>query len=67
MLGVRNDEEFGRIKELNAHIYNISAERDFCEFIKENMRPQPEEYAKIRKRFRPSKGIVGKNLLKKRD
>ncbi|MGD2271593.1 MAG: MBL fold metallo-hydrolase [Desulfobacterales bacterium] len=38
----------GKIKELNAHIYTINNERTFCEFIMENMRPQPEEYAKIR-------------------
>jgi len=36
------------IKERNAHIYGIEKEQDFVKFIKDNMREQPESYAKIR-------------------
>ena len=36
------------IKKINADIYGIADEARFVEFIKSNMRPQPEEYAKIR-------------------
>ena len=39
---------FDRIKEINSDIYSISSEKEFFAFIKENMRQQPEEYAKIR-------------------
>jgi glyoxylase-like metal-dependent hydrolase (beta-lactamase superfamily II)/rhodanese-related sulfurtransferase len=38
----------GKIKSINAAIYGIDNEDDFYQFIKSNMRPQPEEYAKIR-------------------
>jgi glyoxylase-like metal-dependent hydrolase (beta-lactamase superfamily II) len=38
----------GDIKSRNTHIYAIDNEKDFFEFIKANMRPQPEEYARIR-------------------
>jgi hypothetical protein len=38
----------GKIKEINSHIYSIKDSGTFYAFIKENMRPQPEEYAKIR-------------------
>ncbi len=38
----------GEIKKKNADIYQIKNEVDFFDFIKRNMRPQPEEYAKIR-------------------
>jgi glyoxylase-like metal-dependent hydrolase (beta-lactamase superfamily II)/rhodanese-related sulfurtransferase len=38
----------GRIRELNAEIYGIDNEKAFVAFIKANIRPQPEEYAKIR-------------------
>ncbi|NNF98216.1 MAG: MBL fold metallo-hydrolase [Desulfobacteraceae bacterium] len=38
----------GKIKSLNADIYAIDNADDFYEFIEANMRPQPEEYAKIR-------------------
>ncbi|MFZ1200954.1 MAG: MBL fold metallo-hydrolase [Desulfobacterales bacterium] len=38
----------GKIKTDNANIYGIDNEKDFFEFIKVNMRTQPEEYAKIR-------------------
>jgi hypothetical protein len=36
------------IKKINADIYGIRDEAQFIEFIKSNMRQQPEEYAKIR-------------------
>lgn len=35
--------------ERNRDIYYIDSEEKFIEFIKDNMRPQPEEYAVIRK------------------
>ena len=35
-------------KEINASIYGITDESTFFDFIQSNMRPQPEEYAKIR-------------------
>jgi glyoxylase-like metal-dependent hydrolase (beta-lactamase superfamily II) len=38
----------GKIKEINSSIYSIADEAAFYAFIKENMRKQPEEYAKIR-------------------
>jgi glyoxylase-like metal-dependent hydrolase (beta-lactamase superfamily II)/rhodanese-related sulfurtransferase len=38
----------GQVKSTNAHIYSIENERNFVDFIRENMRPQPEEYATIR-------------------
>lgn len=38
----------GRIKADNADIYGIADEKAFFDFIRANMRPQPEEYAKIR-------------------
>ena len=38
----------GKIKADNANIYGIENENEFLKFIKENMRTQPEEYAKIR-------------------
>ena len=38
----------GKVKSTNEHIYGIEKEKDFIDFIKENMRPQPEEYATIR-------------------
>jgi glyoxylase-like metal-dependent hydrolase (beta-lactamase superfamily II) len=34
--------------ERNKAIYSIASEKEFIQFIKENMRPQPEEYAVIR-------------------
>jgi hypothetical protein len=36
------------IKKRNADIYRIDNEKAFYDFIKANMRQQPEEYAKIR-------------------
>ena len=41
-------EILGKIKEINASIYGITDESTFFNFIQSNMRPQPEEYAKIR-------------------
>jgi glyoxylase-like metal-dependent hydrolase (beta-lactamase superfamily II) len=38
----------GKIRKDNADIYTIADKSDFFEFIKDNMRKQPEEYAKIR-------------------
>ena len=38
----------GAIRERNAGIYGIANEADFFAFIQANLRPQPEEYAKIR-------------------
>jgi glyoxylase-like metal-dependent hydrolase (beta-lactamase superfamily II) len=38
----------GKIKVDNSNIYGIEDENEFLKFIKENMRTQPEEYAKIR-------------------
>jgi len=42
-------DTLGNIKNKNSGIYSISSEREFIEFIKNNMRPQPEVYAEIRK------------------
>jgi glyoxylase-like metal-dependent hydrolase (beta-lactamase superfamily II) len=39
----------GKAIELNKNIYYIESEEKFVQFIKDNMRPQPEEYAVIRK------------------
>ena len=41
-------EALGKIKAINSEIYSIDNREDFYQFIKSNMRPQPEEYAKIR-------------------
>ena len=38
----------GEIKQKNQSIYNIDNEDGFYQFIKSNMRKQPDEYAKIR-------------------
>jgi glyoxylase-like metal-dependent hydrolase (beta-lactamase superfamily II) len=38
----------GEVIKRNESIYNIDTLADFVQFIKENMRPQPEEYATIR-------------------
>jgi len=38
----------GEIKKKNQSIYNIDTETDFYQFIRSNMRKQPDEYAKIR-------------------
>jgi glyoxylase-like metal-dependent hydrolase (beta-lactamase superfamily II)/rhodanese-related sulfurtransferase len=42
-------DTLGNIKSKNSEIYGISSETEFIEFIKNNMRPQPEVYAEIRK------------------
>ena len=42
-------DTLGSIKSKNSDIYSISTESEFIEFIKANMRPQPEVYAEIRK------------------
>ena len=36
------------VKAVNREIYGIRDEKQFYAFIRANMRPQPEEYAKIR-------------------
>jgi len=41
-------ESFKKIKKINSEVYSITDENKFVSFIKANMRPQPEEYAKIR-------------------
>jgi len=41
-------ESIGKIKEINADIYDIADEDTFFDFIEANMRKQPDEYAKIR-------------------
>ncbi len=41
-------DTLGNIKAENEDIYNIETEAAFFEFIKANMRQQPEEYARIR-------------------
>jgi glyoxylase-like metal-dependent hydrolase (beta-lactamase superfamily II) len=38
----------GAVRERNAEIYGIAKAADFYAFIQANMRPQPDEYAKIR-------------------
>jgi glyoxylase-like metal-dependent hydrolase (beta-lactamase superfamily II)/rhodanese-related sulfurtransferase len=38
-----------KVKENNSEIFSIKDEKEFFEFIKENIRPQPQEYVKIRK------------------
>jgi hypothetical protein len=42
-------DTMGSIKKKNADIYGIDSEDDFIEFIKDNIRKQPEVYADIRK------------------
>lgn len=42
-------DTLGNIKNVNSVIYSLSTEAAFIEFIKDNMRPQPEVYAEIRK------------------
>jgi len=41
-------DTLGSIRKRNADIYGIGDEKSFIEFIQDNMRPQPEVYAKIR-------------------
>jgi glyoxylase-like metal-dependent hydrolase (beta-lactamase superfamily II) len=42
-------DTLGNIRQKNADIYGIQEESQFVKFIKDNMRPQPPEYAEIRK------------------
>ena len=42
-------DTLGSIKNKNAEIYSIGDENAFIQFIKNNMRKQPEVYADIRK------------------
>ena len=42
-------DSLGSIKNKNSGIYGISTETEFIKFIKDNMRPQPEVYAEVRK------------------
>ena len=42
-------DTLGLIKKANSEIYGIKDEEEFYAFIKNNMRAQPEEYAKIRR------------------
>ena len=41
-------ETLEQIKTINTAIYSIADEDAFYDFIKSNMRKQPDEYAKIR-------------------
>jgi glyoxylase-like metal-dependent hydrolase (beta-lactamase superfamily II) len=42
-------DTLGSIKQKNSDIYGIQEEAEFVNFIKNNMRKQPDEYAEIRK------------------
>jgi glyoxylase-like metal-dependent hydrolase (beta-lactamase superfamily II) len=42
-------DTLGNIKNKNSGIYGISTEQEFIDFIIDNMRPQPEVYAEVRK------------------
>ncbi len=39
---------FNQVKERNKEVFSIRDEKDFIQYIKDNMRAQPEEYALIR-------------------
>ncbi len=41
-------DSLGNVRKRNADIYAIADETNFIKFIQDNMRPQPEVYAKIR-------------------
>jgi glyoxylase-like metal-dependent hydrolase (beta-lactamase superfamily II)/rhodanese-related sulfurtransferase len=41
-------DSLGNVRKRNADIYGIGDEKDFIKFIQDNIRPQPEVYAKIR-------------------
>jgi glyoxylase-like metal-dependent hydrolase (beta-lactamase superfamily II) len=41
-------DSLGNVRKRNADIYGIADEKSFIKFIQDNMRPQPEVYAKIR-------------------
>ena len=42
-------DTLGNIKNKNTDIYSLATEAEFIDFIKKNMRSQPEVYAEIRK------------------
>ena len=42
-------DTIGNIKTRNADIYGIQSEDAFIQFVKDNMRKQPDVYAKMRK------------------
>ena len=42
-------DQLGSIKQKNSDIYGIQKEAEFVQFIKDNIRKQPDEYAEIRK------------------
>jgi len=42
-------DQLGSIKQKNSDIYGIQKEAEFVQFIKDNIRKQPDEYAQIRK------------------
>jgi len=42
-------DQLGSIKQKNSEIYGIQEEAEFVQFIKDNIRKQPDEYAEIRK------------------
>jgi glyoxylase-like metal-dependent hydrolase (beta-lactamase superfamily II)/rhodanese-related sulfurtransferase len=41
--------DFGTVKALNESIYALTTEDEFVSWVEDNMRPQPEEYNRIRK------------------
>ncbi len=41
-------QPFGSVKERNAEVFALTEEKDFVQYIKDNMRQQPAEYALIR-------------------
>ena len=41
--------DFGTVKALNESIYALTSEDEFVSWVEDNMRPQPEEYNRIRK------------------
>lgn len=41
--------DFGTVKTLNESIYALTSEDEFVSWVEANMRPQPEEYDRIRK------------------
>jgi glyoxylase-like metal-dependent hydrolase (beta-lactamase superfamily II) len=41
-------DSLGNVRKRNADIYDIGDEKGFIKFIQDNIRPQPEVYAKIR-------------------
>lgn len=45
---LRFARRLGQVKRANRHIFNLTDEAAFSDFIRANMRPQPPEYATIR-------------------